>query len=365
MAGGNIGTGALAGGASEIANGVLQQALAANPDLTQDQKTAITQWVATAVGAAVGGQAGAAAALDNINHNYLTHEQLATLAMELAACDAGQEAAACKANASQRYQALDFAQENAFQACRTMECVDQHLGEMQFDQAKLYSQILAIQELGADSALGQRLLANQINERPLTGGGSVLDLRIASVIAGVSYCEESGQAPGCFEQGQTFEYLAESVTAAAYAALGASASIRATEAGVAKAPNGIATQAEVEKNFQQNRQFWSSEPINFNGNKIYQRNNLIDPKLVDVKSGKTNLELMQSGRAPIGPDGYPINLHHMTQTQTGPIAEMTRSFHQGNSSAIHINTNEIPSGINRAQFNSWRRDYWKNRASDF
>ncbi len=32
--------------------------------------------MAAAVGAAVGGQAGAAAALDNVNHNYLTHQQL-------------------------------------------------------------------------------------------------------------------------------------------------------------------------------------------------------------------------------------------------------------------------------------------------
>ncbi|MBM6608747.1 hypothetical protein JTF19_21540 [Enterobacteriaceae bacterium RIT814] len=32
---------------------------------------------------------------------------------------------------------------------------------------------------------------------------------------------------------------------------------------------------------------------------------------------------------------------------------------------IHINDNSIPSGINRAQFNRWRPDYWKQRANDF
>ncbi|MGO4569470.1 HNH/ENDO VII family nuclease [Rhizobium sp. 2YAF20] len=46
---------------------------------------------------------------------------------------------------------------------------------------------------------------------------------------------------------------------------------------------------------------------------------------MDPKTGKANLELMQAGRAPIGPDGNPINLHHMTQTQDGPIAELTQT----------------------------------------
>jgi hypothetical protein len=74
--GGNIGTGALSGAVSELANVALQDVLKANPNISEADKAAITQWVATAVGAAVGGQAGAAAALDNVTHNYLTHEQL-------------------------------------------------------------------------------------------------------------------------------------------------------------------------------------------------------------------------------------------------------------------------------------------------
>lgn len=126
-----------------------------------------------------------------------------------------------------------------------------------------------------------------------------------------------------------------------------------------------ATAADVDSYFQQNRKYWSSDPIVVNGNKVYQRNDLIDPKYIDPKTGKTNLELMQSGRAPIGPDGNPINLHHMTQSQAGPIAELTQTFHQKNSSTIHVNTGDIPSGINRAEFSIWRRDYWKNRANDF
>ena len=55
LAGGNVASGALAGGASEIANGVLQDVLKANPKLTDTQQAAITQWVGAAVGALGGG----------------------------------------------------------------------------------------------------------------------------------------------------------------------------------------------------------------------------------------------------------------------------------------------------------------------
>ncbi|WP_412770131.1 HNH/ENDO VII family nuclease [Ralstonia pseudosolanacearum] len=118
--------------------------------------------------------------------------------------------------------------------------------------------------------------------------------------------------------------------------------------------------------FGKERSYWKEEPIKFNGNKVYQRDDLINPKYVDTKSGMTNLELMQAGRAPIGPDGKPVNLHHMLQSQDGPIAEVTQTFHQQNYSAIHINAGtDIPSGIDRSQFNAWRVKYWKNRANDF
>jgi filamentous hemagglutinin len=64
----------------------------------------------------------------------------------------------------------------------------------------------------------------------------------------------------------------------------------------------------------------------------------------------TNLQRMQEGLAPIGPDGRPINLHHMLQTQSGPIAEVTATMHQQYSRILHINPNTIPSGINRSAF---------------
>ncbi|QAU24938.1 hypothetical protein EO087_13840 [Dyella sp. M7H15-1] len=118
--------------------------------------------------------------------------------------------------------------------------------------------------------------------------------------------------------------------------------------------------------FGQERKFWSQDPVNFEGNKVYQRNDLIDPARIDPKTGMTNLELMQSGRAPIGPDGKPLNLHHMLQTQDGPIAEVTQGFHQQYNATLHVNSgSNIPSGIERSEFAAWRTQYWKERATDF
>ena len=98
--------------------------------------------------------------------------------------------------------------------------------------------------------------------------------------------------------------------------------------------------------------------------KVYQRNDIIDPNLVDSR-GRTNLQRMEKGLAPIGPYGNPVNLHHMTQTNDSAIAEITQSFYQQNTKVIHINPNTIPSGINRSEFNIWKSNYWKSRANDF
>jgi hypothetical protein len=53
------------------------------------------------------------------------------------------------------------------------------------------------------------------------------------------------------------------------------------------------------------------------------------------------------------------------QRNDSPIADMTQTFHQQNSSVIHINPNTIPSGINRSQFYTWRSNCWSQRATDF
>ena len=110
-------------------------------------------------------------------------------------------------------------------------------------------------------------------------------------------------------------------------------------------------------------QYWN-KTTQFKNVKVYQRDDIINPNKKDAR-GRTNLERMQKGLAPLGPDGKSINLHHMTQRNESSIAEVTQTFHKDNSSVIHINPNTIPSGINRSEFNKWRTDYWKNRANDF
>ncbi|MCX7570533.1 HNH/ENDO VII family nuclease [Tumebacillus sp. DT12] len=96
--------------------------------------------------------------------------------------------------------------------------------------------------------------------------------------------------------------------------------------------------------------------------KVYQRNDIIDPNKTDAM-GRTNIQRMQQGLAPIGPDGKSVNLHHMTQRNESSIAEVTQTFHQENTKVLHINPHTVPSGINRTEFNKWKSEYWKNRAA--
>lgn len=68
----------------------------------------------------------------------------------------------------------------------------------------------------------------------------------------------------------------------------------------------------------QNREFWKNEPIEFKGNKVYQRDDLFDPNLMTTWRDKgkifrgTNIERMATGRAPVGYDGNAVNLRKLT-----------------------------------------------------
>ena len=126
------------------------------------------------------------------------------------------------------------------------------------------------------------------------------------------------------------------------------------------ADEGVNVEAKVAGDTQK---FWTNA-TEHNGVNVYQRNDLIDPNLID-DYGRTNLQRMEKGIAPIGSDGKSINLHHMLQTNDSAIAELTQSFHQVNTKTIHINPNTIPSGIDRAGFDVWKKSYWKGRAGDF
>ena len=108
---------------------------------------------------------------------------------------------------------------------------------------------------------------------------------------------------------------------------------------------------------------WTKQQ-DFEGQRVYQRDDLIDPGVTD-KRRRTNLQRMQKGLAPLGPDGKAINLHHTTQRNDGALAEVSQTMHQKSSKVIHINPSSIPSGIDRKAFNRYRKRYWQERAKDF
>jgi hypothetical protein len=74
--------------------------------------------------------------------------------------------------------------------------------------------------------------------------------------------------------------------------------------------------------------------------RVYQRDDLIDPARVDQDTGLTNMRLVEAGRPPVGPDGRPLNLHHMTQDEPGPMAEVTATIHQENFATLHLSTSQ-------------------------
>lgn len=111
---------------------------------------------------------------------------------------------------------------------------------------------------------------------------------------------------------------------------------------------------------------WKHE-THFEGIRVFQRDDLIDPLRVCPKTGETNLQLMQRRKAPFGPDGKRVELHHMIQRQGYPMAEVSGTFHKKNHSIIHINPNTIP-GISkrlRRVHGRWRGRYWEERAKGF
>lgn len=102
--------------------------------------------------------------------------------------------------------------------------------------------------------------------------------------------------------------------------------------------------------------------------RVYQRND-IDFNYVDPKSGVSNLEKMRAGRAPIGNDGKPIQLHHILQKEVGPLVEIREITHQEYSKILHgIGSNNDSfrndTTLNR-QFNNFRISYWKWRAAQY
>lgn len=78
----------------------------------------------------------------------------------------------------------------------------------------------------------------------------------------------------------------------------------------------------------------------------------------------TNWELMKMGRAPIGPDGKSMELHHCNQKQDSTLAELSSTFHRENYMDLHKNVGQSRSEIDRKAFHSQKMSYWKARAQE-
>ena len=154
LAGGNPGQAAAAAGLEELANGILQQVLNANPNLTNAQKVAIGEWAAAFVGAAAGGSQGAAASLDNFNNNYLKHDELAQLLQKLRDCGGD---IACKQEAATAAQQQSIDNSIDLQKCGDLACFEAAQKEMDLTSQLLGEDTAAIDLLasvGVKSGLG-------------------------------------------------------------------------------------------------------------------------------------------------------------------------------------------------------------------
>ncbi|MBQ5823451.1 MAG: nuclease [Clostridia bacterium] len=93
----------------------------------------------------------------------------------------------------------------------------------------------------------------------------------------------------------------------------------------------------------------------------------IDMDYVDPKSGMTNRELMEKGRAPYdAKTGERIELHHIGQDYDSPLAELTADSEHGNCySSLHTKDGESwrnDSQKSNHYNNVERPEHWKSRA---
>ncbi|MGX9950107.1 T7SS effector LXG polymorphic toxin [Bacillus subtilis] len=87
------------------------------------------------------------------------------------------------------------------------------------------------------------------------------------------------------------------------------------------------------------------------------------------RKGQTNLQLMKLGNAPFAKDGTQINLHHLIQEEPGSMVEVPESLHKKYHNILHGLKENGQSFRNNpelsAQYDSFRKRYWKWRAQQF
>jgi len=91
----------------------------------------------------------------------------------------------------------------------------------------------------------------------------------------------------------------------------------------------------------------------------------IDPELTDER-GRTNLERMEKGKAPLDENGDSYNLHHIGQNSDSPLAELKDKTHKSNDSILHDKSKptEIHNENSGVDWNKERSEHWKARAEE-
>ncbi|WP_179867270.1 T7SS effector LXG polymorphic toxin [Terribacillus saccharophilus] len=99
--------------------------------------------------------------------------------------------------------------------------------------------------------------------------------------------------------------------------------------------------------------------------RVYQRID-IDFGRVDPKTGKSNYQLMKSGKPPIWRDGTKIELHHLIQREPGSMVELPSSMHKEYDKILHGLVENGGSFRNdpvlKKQYENFRSKYWRWRA---
>ncbi|MDP2531153.1 HNH/ENDO VII family nuclease [Photobacterium damselae subsp. piscicida] len=73
------------------------------------------------------------------------------------------------------------------------------------------------------------------------------------------------------------------------------------------------------------------------------------------------------GKASIGNDGHPVNLHHRNQKPEGSLDKMTRTNHKlrDNFKKNHTNTGQEPSQIDRKAWRKEQNNLIKNKITEY
>ena len=133
-------------------------------------------------------------------------------------------------------------------------------------------------------------------------------------------------------------------------------SIRSTEEASVYMDAGL---KEVDGNLERTDIDWNAK---IPQDRIDRMRSIYGDEVADKWAGKTNMDLIREGKAPYGPDGERINLHHIGQKPDSPLAELTDTEHKSNDGVLHDKTKE--SEIERPAFRKEREAYWQNRYNE-